>query len=72
MVKTLLHGAEETTPKDVFRRSYVKHGGIRQMVRDFNNFIFEEEVKRVSTKDGVCPSGKHVRVIYTPLNPIFI
>ena len=71
MVKTLLHGAEETTPKDVFRRSYVKHGGIRQMVRDFNNFIFEE-VKRVSTKDGVCPSRKHVRVMYTFSNPTFI
>ena len=53
VVNTLLHGAEETMSKDDFRRSFVKHGGIKQMVRDFNNFMFED-VKKVTTKDGVC------------------
>lgn len=51
VVNTLLDGAEEVMSKDVFKKSYVKHGGIKQMVRDFNNFYFQD-VKKVTTKDG--------------------
>ena len=53
VIKKLLDGAVEIPSSNEFRRSYKKRGGIRQMMQDFNNFIYDD-VKKVTMKDGVC------------------